>query len=172
MRRNLTVTSLSVSLFFVGLSTMAYYYPNQVTLSVLGINITNNLAIYMGSTAALLFAIIALGAALMSPRRAYLDNLDACCDHSYMDGCISGIYHDEATGTMVCLNCGTGLKQDFVACPTCGQEIYQECPACKEVVPTWYNVCPYCGYDFIVFEISALEEEAPAAEQEALATEE
>ena len=170
MRRNLTVISLSLSLLFVGMTALVYYYPNQVTVSLLGLNITNNLALYMGATAALLFAVIAFGAGLVGRGAPHMVPMGDCCGHDHMDGCISGIYHDEATGLMVCLNCGTGLKQDFIACPTCGQEVYQDCPGCQEIIPTWYNVCPYCGYDLVVFEITPIMDEpapqAPAATDE------
>jgi len=170
LRRNLTVLGLSLSLFFVGMVVLVYYYPNNVTMPILGFNVTNLRAIYLGSAAALAFFILAMMTALMG--RSVRHNMahgEACCgDHSHVDGCISGVYHDEATGVMVCLNCGTGLKKDFIACPTCGQQIYHECPDCREVIPTWYNVCPYCEYDFVFLEITPVEEELATPEPEVI----
>lgn len=170
MRRNLTVLGLSLSLFFVGMVVLVYYYPNNLNMVLLGYSVTKNLAIYVGSAVALAFFVLGMMIALMSgSSRHILAHGDTCCgDHSHMDGCISGVYHDEATGVMVCLNCGTGLKKDFIACPTCGQQIYHECPDCREIIPTWYNVCPYCEYDFVFLEIAPVEEEPAAPEPEVI----
>lgn len=168
MRRNLTVFSLSLSLLFVGMVALVFYYPNDMTLSVLGVNLTNLRLTYLGSAAALAFFVLAVMAAFMGgpSRRNSIQEACCCDDHSHVGGCISGVYHDESNGVMVCLNCGTGLKSDFIACPTCGQQIYHECPDCREVIPTWYNVCPYCEYDFVFLEISSAEEEVAAPEPE------
>ena len=146
------------------------YYPNDVSMSVLGIHVTNLRVVYAGLAAAVVFFTIALViTSLEGPsRRRSVQEVTCCDDHSHMDGCVSGVYHDEATGVMVCLNCGTGLKKDFIACPTCGQQIYHECPDCREIIPTWYNVCPYCEYDFVFLEIAPAEVEVAPKEQEVI----
>ena len=149
-----------MSLFFAGMVVLVHYYPNNLTFSIMGFNLTNIRAIYLGSAGALAFFVLSMMAAFMggSSRRNLIHEASLSDDCCQIDGCVSGIYHDEANGVMVCLNCGTGLKDDFIACPTCGQQIYHECPDCREIIPTWYNVCPYCEYDFVFLEITPSEE--------------
>ena len=45
----------------------------------------------------------------------------------------------------LCSQCGTPLRNGFVACPKCGAKSTSVCAACNRRLQPGWMVCPYCG---------------------------
>ncbi|RMF92350.1 MAG: type II secretion system protein GspE [Candidatus Schekmanbacteria bacterium] len=58
------------------------------------------------------------------------------------------IFEEEEIRSVICPNCNSSIKSDFINCPFCGITLSKVCPSCGRQKEENWKYCPYCKNNF------------------------